>query len=96
MIRRCRRCRWICWPVVFWAGPRSISTSTVSDAAGLVLIDRGTAQRDHWTDLQPEQLGRIGIYEVWRLDRSRLEQRSQTLQGDGVDADWREPRPERF
>ena len=62
----------------------------------LVLIDRGTAQRDHWSDLQPERLGRIGIYDVWRLDRSRLEQRAQTLKADGVDADWREPRPERF
>ena len=62
----------------------------------LVLIDRGTAQRDHWSDLQPERLGHIGIYDVWRLDRSRLEQRAQTLKIAGVDADWREPRPERF
>jgi hypothetical protein len=62
----------------------------------LVLIDRGTAQRAHWRDLQPELLGRIGIYDVWRMDRSRLEQRARTLQDDGVEADWREPRPERF
>ena len=62
----------------------------------LVLIDRGTAQRDHWSDLQPERLGRIGIYDVWRLDRSRLEQRARTLQEEGVEADWREPRPERY
>ena len=62
----------------------------------LVLIDRGTATRDHWSDLQPERLGRIGIYDVWRLDRSRLEQRARTLQDEGVEADWREPRPERY
>ena len=62
----------------------------------LVLIDRGTAGRDHWSDLQPELLGQIGIYDVWRLDRSRLEQRAQTLQAKGVDADWREQRPERY
>jgi hypothetical protein len=62
----------------------------------LVLIDRGTAERDHWIDLQPELLGQIGIYYLWRLDRSRLEQRAQTLKIAGVDADWREPRPERY
>jgi len=62
----------------------------------LVLIDRGTAARDHWSDLQPLLLGQIGIYDVWRLDRSRLEQRAQNLKADGVDADWREPRPERY
>ena len=62
----------------------------------LVLIDRGTAERDHWRNLQPELLGQIGIYDVWRLDRTRLEQRAQTLKADGVDADWQEPRPERY
>ena len=62
----------------------------------LVLIDRGTAERDHWRNLQPELLGQIGIYDVWRLDRTRLEQRAQTLMADGVDADWEEPRPERY
>ena len=77
-----------------WRG-HPLGSPAASDTV-LVLIDRGTAQRDHWTALQPEALGRIGIYEVWRLDRRRLEQRSRTLQGDGVDPDWREPRPERF
>ena len=62
----------------------------------LVLIDRGTAARDHWSDLQPVLLGQIGIYDVWRLDRSRLEQRAENLKADGVDADWEEPRPERY
>ena len=62
----------------------------------LVLIDRVTAARDHWSDLQPLLLGQIGIYDVWRLDRSRLEQRAENLKADGVDADWREPRPERY
>ena len=62
----------------------------------LVLIDRGTAELDHWSDLQPELLGQIGIYDVWRLDRSHLEQRAQTLKADGVHAYWREPRPERY
>ena len=70
--------------------------SSVASSTVLVLIDRGTAERDHWRNLQPELLGQIGIYDVWRLDRTRLEQRAQTLMADGVDADWEEPRPERY
>ena len=70
--------------------------SSGASSTVLVLIDRGTAERDYWSDLQPEPLGQIGIYCVWRLDRSRLEQRARTLQADGVEADWREPRPERY
>ena len=70
--------------------------SPAASSTVLVLIDRGTAERDHWIDLQPELLGRIGIYYVWRLDRSRLEERAQTLKIAGVYADWREPRPERY
>ena len=62
----------------------------------LVVIDVGTTERDHWRGLQPEQLGRFGIYRVWRVDRARLERRAQSLQREGVDADWRDPRPERF
>ena len=77
-----------------WRG-HPLGTPSASDTV-LVLIDRGTAQRDHWSNLQPERLGQIGIYDVWRLDRRRLEQRARTLQDDGVEADWREPRPERF
>ena len=67
-----------------WSGyplGSSLASSTV-----LVLIDRGTAERDHWSDLKPELLGQIGIYYIWRLDRSRLEQRAQTLKASGVEA----------
>ena len=77
-----------------WRG-HPLGTEAASDTV-LVLIDRGTATRDHWIDLQPEQLGRVGIYDVWRLERNRLDQRARSLQGNGVEADWQEPRPERF
>ena len=67
-----------------------------ASATVLVVIDRGTTRQAHWLDLEPEQLGRHGIYDVWRLDRERLNQRAAELRAEGVDADWREPRPERF
>ena len=62
----------------------------------LMIIDQGTIRQKHWRGLQPETLGRFGIYTVWRVERTRLNDRAAELMSDGVDADWREPRPERF
>ena len=62
----------------------------------LMVIDSRTSQRRHWQGLQPQNLGRFGIYNVWRLDRSLLERRAGELKRAGVRADWFEPRPERF
>ena len=44
-----------------------------------MVIDSRTSQRRHWQGLQPQNLGRFGIYNVWRLDRSLLEQRAGEL-----------------
>ena len=70
-------------------GPMGSSTA-------LVVIDQGTTQRSHWQDLQPELLGKFGIYMVWRLDRRNLEKRANQLKAEGFHPGWRQPRPERF
>ena len=62
----------------------------------LMVIDTRTSLRSHWQGLQPQKFSRFGIYNVWRVDRKRLEQRSEELQRSGIRADWLEPRPERF
>ena len=62
----------------------------------LLIIDQGTIRQKHWLGLQPETLGRFGVYTVWRVERTRLNDRAAELMADGVDADWRKPRPERF
>ena len=62
----------------------------------LVVINTGTAAKEHWQGLQPQILAREGIYELWRLDRERLEARADALQADGVVLTWRKPRPERY
>ena len=62
----------------------------------LVVINRGTAARQHWQGLNPQKLGSAGIYELWRLDRSRLDQRASDLLDDGVSLTWKKPRPERY
>ena len=70
-------------------GPMGSSTA-------LVVIDQGTTQRRHWQDLQPELLGKFGIYRVWRLDRRNLEKRANQLKAEGFHPGWQQPRPERF
>ncbi|WP_225867558.1 glycosyltransferase family 39 protein [Cyanobium sp. NIES-981] len=62
----------------------------------LLVIDADTAAQPHWSGLDPELLGRAGIYRLWRLDRRRLERRAADLGQAGVRADWEDPRPERY
>ncbi len=62
----------------------------------LLIIDEGTLRQRHWRGLQPERLGRFGVYTVWRVERTRLNDRAAELMADGIDADWQKPRPERF
>ncbi len=71
--------------------------SAVAPGATLLLvIDRSTASEPHWSSLRPQRLAEAGIYELWRLDRRQLEQQARQLQRQGLRADWRDPRPERY
>jgi 4-amino-4-deoxy-L-arabinose transferase-like glycosyltransferase len=62
----------------------------------LVVIDNGTAAQPFWQDLAPEALAREGLYQLWRLDRRRLEQRASDLRAGGARPTWRDPVPERY
>ena len=77
-----------------WKG-RPIGPSP-AESTVLIAIDRVTSEKPYWQNLSPEVLGHYGIYQLWRLDRSRLQRRADALVDDGVTLDWREPRPERY
>ena len=77
-----------------WKG-RPIGPSP-AESTVLIAIDRVTSEKPYWQNLSPEVLGNYGIYQLWRLDRSRLQRRADALVDDGVTLDWREPRPERY
>jgi 4-amino-4-deoxy-L-arabinose transferase-like glycosyltransferase len=62
----------------------------------LVVIDQGTAALPFWRNLEPQQLGREGLYQLWRLDRGRLERRAAELRAAGERPSWRDPVPERY
>lgn len=62
----------------------------------LVVIDQATAALPHWRNLNPQPLGRAGLYRLWRVDRAALERRAAALAARGVPLEWRDPRPERY
>ena len=66
------------------------------NSTALILIDNKTSQLLHWKDLEPEILGKFGIYRIWRVDRRLLERRANKLINDGHKPNWRLPKPERF
>ncbi len=66
------------------------------DSTALVVIDDKTSELPHWKGLRPEILGQFSIYKVWRIDRNRLENRANQLIEDGINPNWRLPKPERF
>jgi 4-amino-4-deoxy-L-arabinose transferase-like glycosyltransferase len=73
-----------------------IPSPVTPQATVLVVIDGETASLPHWQGLAPQHLDAAGIYQLWRLDRSRLEQRAAALRASGLRPDWRDPRPERY
>ena len=77
-----------------WVGRPPGSDQAASSV--LVAIDRGTVKQPHWQDLAPEVLGHHGIYQLWRVNRDALQGRADALMDEGVEADWDEPRPERY
>ena len=62
----------------------------------LVVIDQSTATLPFWQGLSPVELDRHGLYRLWRVDRRRLEARSDDLRRQGHRPTWQLPVPERF
>tara|TARA_B100001250_G_scaffold48912_1_gene38318 strand:+ start:52 stop:1065 length:1014 start_codon:yes stop_codon:yes gene_type:complete len=63
----------------------------------LVLIDNDTSELSHWKILDPIELGRFGIYNLWRVDRLKLNKVSTTFRKDfEIESDWRNYNPERY
>ncbi|WP_269623246.1 ArnT family glycosyltransferase [Prochlorococcus marinus] len=62
----------------------------------LLVIDKQTSTYSHWKDLNPERLGGYGIYRIWRIERSVLEEREFALKKNGVISDWNETKKERY
>ncbi len=78
-----------------WEG-RQIGKSPGSESV-LILIDNDTSELFHWKILDPIKLGRFGIYNLWRVDRSKLNEIANTLKNEfQAVSDWKKYNPERY
>ena len=78
-----------------WEGSK-IGKQTGSESV-LVLIDNDSSQLFHWKILNPIELGRFGIYNLWRVDRSTLNNIANNFKQDlKAVSDWRNYNPERY
>ncbi len=63
----------------------------------LVVIDATTSEQEFWKTLGARELAREGLYRLWRVDRTRLEQRAKQLEAATLERpNWTDPRPERY
>ena len=63
----------------------------------LVLIDNETSKLYHWMILDPIELGRFGIYNLWRVDRLKLNKVANSLKKDfKIESNWKDYNPERY
>ena len=67
-----------------------------SKTALVVIDDRTVKNRFYWNGLEPEILAKKGVYNLWRLDRNKLERRYKELVLGGSLPNWRGHRKERF
>ncbi len=63
----------------------------------LILIDSETSKLYHWSILDPIELGKFGIYNLWRVDRFKLSEISNTFRRNfKAKSDWKKYNPERY
>ena len=62
----------------------------------LVVIDDYSSQEPHWSKINHQKLAEYGIYNLWRIKRSDLEQYSNFLIDSGYKSDWKNRKVEKF
>ena len=78
-----------------WEG-HQIGDPKVSNSV-LILIDNATAKLSHWKLLDPKELRRFGIYNVWRVDILRLKEIADKFKKENnLKSSWTEYDPERY
>ena len=78
-----------------WEG--SIIGKSPGSKSVLVLIDNDTSELHHWMILDPIELGRFGIYNLWRVDRFKLNEVANAFRKNlKIESDWRKYNPERY
>ena len=62
----------------------------------LVVIDKYSSSKEHWSNFNHQKLGEWGIYRLWRIQKSDLNKYSKLLVNNGYKSNWRNRKVEKF
>ncbi len=62
----------------------------------LVVIDELSSRRQQWSKINHQKLGKFGIYNLWRIQKSDLNKYSRLLVKSGYKSDWENRKVEKF
>jgi len=62
----------------------------------LVVIDKYSALKKHWSNIDHQKLGQFGIYDLWRIKKNDLIKSSNYLVNNGYQSDWKYRKVEKF
>ena len=62
----------------------------------LVVIDEYSTRRQQWSKINHQKLGKFGIYNLWRIQKSDLNKYSRFLVKSGYKSDWKNRKVEKF
>ena len=62
----------------------------------LVVIDEYSSRREQWSKINHQKLGKFGIYNLWRIQKSDLNESSRLLVKSGYKSDWENRKVEKF
>jgi len=62
----------------------------------LVVIDEYSSREQHWSSINHQKLGKYGIYNLWRIQKSDLNKYSEVLVNSGYKSDWKNRKVEKF
>ena len=62
----------------------------------LVVIDEYSSNAQHWSNINHQKLGEYGIYNLWRIQKSDLNNYSELLLKNGYKSDWANRKVEKF
>ena len=62
----------------------------------LIVIDEYSSREEHWSNINHQELGVHGIYNLWRVKKSDLNVKAIDLLNNGFQANWRNKKVEKF
>ncbi len=62
----------------------------------LVVIDEYSSRLQQWSNINHQKLGKFGIYNLWRIQKSDLNKYSKFLLKSGYKSDWKNRKVEKF